>query len=364
MIKFTTTKLQEMVSKAFKGVGNNKLRPITELISLKCSAETEGKMVITTTDGDNFMYVSENPIQGENFYAVVQANQFSKLISKLTSEFVTMDVVNNCLEIESNGKYRIPVEIDHSTGQIVDYTDPVKSLDGSAMERIGTISSQDIATILRAVKPALAVTAEIPEYMNYYLGETVLGTDTNMASCYGKEITSTPVLVSAAVMEMLNVFAGDALEIYKIGNKLLFSGENFKLLGYVMPGVDDFQIDKINDYVNTEYPSKCKIPKQEMLQALDRLSLFVSDFDENEIDLAFTSDGLQLSSKQSDSVETIGYLGSENLEETQCTVYLDMLTSHIKAQTGDSIDICYGDGNSIKFVDDACQMISVICLVH
>lgn len=364
MLKFKTTKLQETVSKAFKGVGNNKIKPITELIALKCNAEVEGKLVMTTTDGDNFMYVSENPIQGEYFYAVVQANQFSKLISRLTSEDVTLDIVDNCLEIKGNGTYKIPLEIDRGTGEVVEYTDPVASLLITEENKIGEISTQDIATILRALKPALALTVEIPQYVNYYVGETVLATDTDTANCYGKALTTTPVLVSAAVMEMLNVYTEtNPLTIYKLDNKLIFKGDNFLLLGYAMPGVDDFAIDSINAYLSTAYPSKCKISKQELLQALDRLSLFVSDFDDDTIGIDFTSEGLRLSSKQSDSVETLNYLGADNLQELQCFIYLNMFMAQVKAQTGDSIDLYFGQEKSIKIVDDACNITSVVCLV-
>ena len=365
MLQFKTTKLQEMVSKAFKGVGNNKLKPITELIALKCDAESQGKLTMITTDGDNYMYVSEEPIEGEHFYAVVQANQFVKLISRLTSEEVTLNVVNNCLEVRGNGTYKIPLEIDGGTGEVVDYPDPVRSLTlFLEQDKIGDISAQDISTILRALKPSLATTVEIPQYIHYYMGETVLATDTNVASCYGKKLVSTPILVSAAVMDMLSVYSGDApLWIYKVTNRLLFWGKDFMLLGYVMPGIDEFSVDKINDYLESEYPSMCQIPKQELLQALDRLSLFVNDFDEDTIGIAFTADGLVVSSKQSDSVETIPYIKQENMVETTRAVYLFMLSAQVKAQTGDAVDLYFGEAKSIKLVDSACNITSVVCLV-
>lgn len=359
MLHIKTTKLQEMVSKAFKGVGNDKVKPITELIALKVE---DGTFTLITTDYDNFMYVSE-AVETEKFYAVVQATQFVKLISRLTSEDVTLDVVDNCLEVKGNGTYKIPVEIDAGTGEIVEYTNPLADIATTDKLHIGEITAQDISGILRALKPSLAVTVEIPQYVNYYLGETVLATDTNTASCYEKQIVDTPILVSAAVMEMLSVFSGDVLDIYKVGNKLIFEGDNFALFGYAMPGIDGYNVSAINNYLESAYPSMCQIPKQELLQALDRLSLFVSDFDEDKIGMTFTEDGLMLTSKQSDSVETVPYIKKDNLEETSCFIYLYMLTSQVKAQTGDTIDLYFGEGQSIKLVDSACKMTAVLCLV-
>ena len=360
MLQIKTTKLQEMVSKAFKGVGNDRNKPITEMIAVEVQ---DGTLTLITTDYDNFMYVHE-PVEAEDFYAVVQANQFVKLISKLTSEVTTLDASDNFLEIKGNGTYKIPMEIDAGTGKVVEYTDPLFNISFYDEDKIGEITAQDISTILRALKPSLALTVEIPQYVNYYMGETALTTDTNTASCYDKEAVTTPVLVSASVMEMLGVYTGETpITIYKKGNRLVFEGENLSLLGYAMPGIDEFHVDDINRYLKSDYPSMCQVPKQELLQALDRLSLFVKDFDEDKVGISFTEDGLVLSSKQSDSVETIKYLKKDNMVETSCFIYLYMLSSQVKAQTGDAVDLYFGEPNSIKFVDEACKVTAVLSLV-
>ena len=357
-MQIKTIKLQELVSKAVKGVGNNKLKPITELICIKVE---NNLLTLITTDYDNFMYVSED-VESEDFYAVVQANQFVKLISRLTSENTSLDVVNNCLEVRANGTYRIPVEIDANSGKIIDYTNPVADLAVSDDKKIGQIESTDVKTLIRALKPSLAVTVDIPQYVNYYVADTVLATDTNVASCYGKAITDKAVAISAPVVDMLDVYSGDApIDIYLIDNRLLFRGDHYTLLGYAMPGVESYAVDSISNYVNTEYPYKCKVVKQELLQALDRLSLFVGEFDDDTVAITFAEDGLQLSSKQSDSVETLPYIESESTDGIQRHIYLEMLRSQVKAQTGDAVTIYHGEPNSIKLVDD--KVTAVVCLV-
>ena len=310
------------------------------------------------------MYVTENVVS-DDFYAVVQANQFVRLVSKLTCDEVTLDVVNNCLEVVGNGTYKIPVEVDASTGDIVDYTNPLAKITLGTNSKIGELGIGDISTIVRALKSALSTTVEFPQYMNYYMADKVLASDTNIASCYNKAITSEPVLVSSMVMEMLTVYSSESpLSVYKINNRLVFVGEGLIVIGYAMPGINEFSVNKIDAYLGTAYPSMCKVSKADILQALDRLSLFVSDFDEDIIGVNFTSDGIVLSSKQSDSVETISYIKTDNFADIKCHMYLDMLTSQIKAQTGDTIDLYFGEPNSVKLVDDACNVVSVVCLVN
>ena len=362
MITFKTTKLQEMATKSFKGVGNNKLKPLTEMMALKLE---NGVFTLISTDSDNFLYISDKVETDKDFYAVVQANQFVKLISRLTSENVSLEVKNNCLMITGNGNYKLPVEIDVSTGKMVEYTDPFKKILTSPElnQRLGQLDTTDIATILRALKPSLAIKADIPQYVHYYLGETGLATDTNTASCYRKEISTTPVLVCPQAMDMLGVYAGDEpIVIEQNGNRLLFSGTNFLLVGYAMPGVDNFAVDAINAYVDTAYPYKCKVSKPDLIQALERLSLFVSEYDEDTVDLKFgADDGIELSSKQSDSIEIVPYIEGDKEAIYPCSIYMSMLLSQVKAQTGDTVDICFGDLKSIKLSDDA--VTTILCLV-
>ena len=165
-------------------------------------------------------------------------------------------------------------------------------------------------------------------------------------------------------MELLDVYVSDQpMTIYSIGNRLLFTGENCTIYGYSMDGISAFNVDAINAYVGKEYPSSCKLPKQEVLQLIDRLSLFVDVFDEDIVNIAFTDAGMEMSSQKSNSVESIPYIESKDLQEVTGQVYLDMLRSQIKAQTGDSIEVYFGDGKSLKLVDSASDTTSIVCLV-
>jgi len=362
MVTFKTTKLQEMTTKASKGVGNNKLKPLTELIAIKVE---DNALILLTTDGDNFLYITEQ-VDSDDFYAVVQANQFVKLISKLTSEDVSLDVVNNCLEVRGNGNYKIPVEIDATTGEIVEYPDPFKKLRDEDLDMVGALGTQDIANILRALKPSLSTTMELPQYINYYLGDTAIATDTDTVGCYHKALATTPVLVSPQAVDILGVYTSEeVLNIYKNNNRLLFCGDGFTLISYAMPGVEKYAISKIMSHVGTDYPYKSKLPKQDLVQALERLSLFVSPYDEDTVYLRFGVDGnsLQLSSKQSDSVECISYIESNTDMGFECAVYFSMLTAQVKATTGDTVEISYGASKSIKLDDTACNVTSILCLV-
>ena len=82
-----------------------------------------------------------------------------------------------------------------------------------------------------------------------------------------------------------------------------------------------------------------------------RCSLFVGTYDKNAVDLTFTNQGLQVSSKASSGIEILPYVNSENQKDFTCDVDIQMLVQEVKAISNDLIDIYYGDDSSIKFID-------------
>jgi len=360
MLKISTTKLQELISKAIKGVGNNKLIPRTTDIAIRVK---DNVLTLITSDDDNFLNIREN-IESDDFYAVVQADQFSKLVMRTTSENITLERKDSILELKGNGTYTFSLEMDENTGDVVEYPDPSQQILSIQQTTIGKIDVSTIRTILGAIKPSVAITDDIPTYTNYYFGDVVLATDTFKIGCLAKKITATPILVSAKLMELLDVYGGETpMDIYKADGRLVFHGDSCTVCGYAIEGIESFAVDSIMAYMDKEYPSKCVLPKQAVLQLLDRLSLFVGAFDDGVVDMAFTGDGLQVSSQKSDSVEILPYVDSALVEDSVGRLYLEMFRAQVKAQTGDNIQLYFGDNKSLKLVDDNINVTSIVSLV-
>ena len=78
----------------------------------------------------------------------------------------------------------------------------------------------------------------------------------------------------------------------------MFTTENVIVFGSQLDGISDYPADAIAGYLQTEFESVCKLPRSAFLAVLDRLALFVSDYDKNGIFLTFTNDGLMIMSKK------------------------------------------------------------------
>ena len=343
-MKIKTELLKSLVSKAMHGVGNNKLIPITNLMNLKVEND---KFVITTTDATNYLYVSD-VCDEDPFYVTVYAEMFAKLVSKLTCEYVSLTVTNNSLEVKGNGTYNLELPLDEE-GEFIKYPNPFKF---EEVIETGEISLSTIQTILNAVKPSLATTAEIPCYMGYYMGDEVIATDTFKIASMATKMFNIPVLMSADTLNLVSLMVDEKIK-YTIwnNNEVSFHSHDCDVHGVLMNGINDYAVTEIKNLVDKKFTSMCKLSKDTLLQLLDRLSLFVGAYDKNEINLTFTSSGLCVKSKNSSGVEIIEYLDSENLDDFVCTIDIQMLQSQVKTHSTSSVELWYGLDNAIKLVD-------------
>ena len=324
-----TEKLKEMVARSEKGVGNNKLIPLTSLMAIEVK---NNKLTLITTDATNYLYISEDKIVADDFYVVVDANTFSKLVSKMTCEDVVLEVKSGqyVLSVKGNGNYKIELPLDEN-GEPIKYPDPVATMDlSSASEKI--INKTTVQVILETVKSALAVTLENPCYTGYYVGNQVVATDTEF-------------------MDLLSVMGAEKISVNMTDTDIVCSTPDCIVCGKFMEGIDDYAIDAIMGLVNTEFSSFCSVPKSALLQLLDRLSLFVGTYDKNAVYLTFTQSGLQVSSKAANGVELIEYVSSDNFKDFTCAIDIQMFTNEVKSIQNDVIEIYYGEDNAIKMTD-------------
>jgi len=341
----TTNTLQGMVAKSMKGASCNKMIPLTSLMAIQLKDHT---LTLITTDATNYLYVRTDKIDGEDFYVVVQAEMFSKLISRLTCEKVTLELKENALTVKGNGNYSIELPLNED-GELIVYPDPLKKMEN--MEAMDDVNLSTIRLILATAKASLAETDEVPCYTGYYVGDKVVSTDTYKICGIDVRLFDEPALISPEMMDLLDLLTDEKVKVFRKGNTLVFSTPGCEVYGKTMDSIEDFQIDVISGLLDQEFGSVCKVSKDALLQLLDRLSLFVSAYDKNGIYLTFTREGLQIESKQANSTELLPYSESANFKDFTCCIDIEMFRSQVKANTGSVIEIQYGEDNAIKMTD-------------
>lgn len=342
--KIKTSTLQELVGRSVKGVGNNKLIPLTSLMSMSLE---KGILTFITTDSVNYLYIRQKA-DGEDFSVTVSADMFYKLISKLTCENVEIDLRDHCLELKGNGKYIIELPVDED-GRFISYPDPLKTFkaEGPGVE----INLTTIDLIRSSIKPSLAVTLEVPCYTGYYVGDTVIGTDTFTVASMKKKLFDTPQLISSEMIDLCGVMTEEKIHVDIVDNVVVLNSPDCSIYGTTMEGIEEYAVTEINELLETEFSSYCKVSKAELLALLDRLVLFVGSHDKNEIGLVFTKDSIEVSSKALTGVEDIRYVESENFTEFSCKLDIQTFVQAVKSIPSSVVSLYYGAENAIKFVD-------------
>lgn len=354
-LKIKTNELKEMLSKSIKGAGNNKLLPLTGLMLIQAK---NGKFTLVTTDSSNYLYVTQNIENKDDFYVVIEADKFSKLISRMTCENIVLEITEAGLKVVGNGTYIIDIPLDES-GEFIKYPDPMENL--TFTENAKQINISTIRTVLTSNKAAVATTMEIPCYTGYYVGANIITTDTFKICGVGKKLFDDAILLPPELVNLLEVCGGDKIDACVEGDAIIFGDGICCIYGKRMDGIDDFAVDAITGLLNQEFDSSCKLDKTALLAVLDRISLFVGPYDARAIRLTFTEKGLNIESKQSNGVEIIDYVAIDNFKPFTCLIDIEMLIQQIKANSADVINLQYGNDKSVKIVDgDVTQIIALV----
>jgi DNA polymerase III sliding clamp (beta) subunit (PCNA family) len=344
-LSIKTTILQEMVSRVIKGASQNKLIPLTSLMAIQLKS---GKLTLITTDASNTLYIMQDKVEGDDFYCVVPVEQFSKLVSKMSSENITLLLDNNILTINGNGIYKIELPLDEN-GETIKYPDPLNN--SIYAGELTEVNLSTIKTILGVNKAALAVTMEEPVYTGYYVGDRVVSTDTYKICGLDVKLFDTPVLIAPETMNLLDVMTAEKISIYVQDDIIKFVSDDCVVYSHKMDGIEDYAIDAISGLLNESFESSCKIRKIDLLSTLDRIALFVGVYDNKAITLTFADNQLDISSKKANGVESITYMENKNFKPYTCQINIEELIQQVKANSADNIEIQYGNEKSIKLVD-------------
>ena len=351
-LTINTALFQEMVAKAVKGAGMSNDLYITQLMSISLK---DNRLTLETTDNNNYLYVTQDKVAGDDFTVVVAVDKFSKLISKLTCENVTLEIPLakagelDRLVVKGNGKYTIELPYDEN-GELIEFPDPLATTDGNFWST-GETQLSTVKHILSTAKAALLVGKEDMCYSDYYVGNRVVSTDTYKICGINIKMFDEPKLISPQLMDLLDVMSSENIDIRYNNETVIFETPDVTVYGLVDEGISDYQIDAISGLLDEEFPSSCKIDKQELTQMLDRLSLFVDVFDKNSVYLTFTNDGLMVSSKQDSGSEIISYKESNNFKAYTCCLDIDLFKTQVKAYQDELIEMFYGKDNSIKLMN-------------
>ena len=219
-LKLKTLELQEMVSKAIKGASQNKVIPLTSLMGIKLE---QGTLTLSTTDGSNMLQIVKAKVEGEDFKVTVQADIFSKLVTKTTSNSIILELEKENLSFKGNGKYSISLPLDEE-GELIDYPE----IPYGEFEKVKAKKTQlsTVKAIINANKAALAETMEKPYLTGYYFDSGVTTTDTYKVCNTDIEVLGQNTLLPAELVNLFSIIDKEDIAVKINGDEILLETDN------------------------------------------------------------------------------------------------------------------------------------------
>jgi hypothetical protein len=194
---------------------------------------------------------------------------------------------------------------------------------------------------------------EMPCLTGYLFTEdNVISADTFNICVYKVNTFGKKILIAPIVLDILSMVTDEEITFKIDENFIEFESSNLTLFATLMEGADDYPVDSIMGLLEKDYVSKCVLPKTAILNIIDRVSLFINDNDQNGVYLTFTNSGLKIESARADGIESVPYQGSENFADYTCFASVDSLKRQISARLGESINLSYGDKDTLMFSED------------
>ena len=352
-MKIKTEELLRLTNIVSKASSNNKMIPMTQMIGIKLS---EGRLVLSATDSTNYLYMGINIDSLEAFNVCVNCEQFTKLITKFDTEFTELTLEDKTLKVLGNGEYKLEVLLDDA-GEI--YTFPTKSINFQLGQT--EIDVKKIIDVKKYGEKSLAQTFEEPSFVGYYVGEETISTDSFVMTILKDKILDEPLILRAKFIELLT-YAKDKIFLTVDGEKLFATDGEIELYSQTNCDVSDYPIQAIKSSVETTmFETKCSIKVNDLLKVLDRLSLFVTPYDENAISLDFVDNALFIKSKKKTGVEKITLHNIENFKSFSGSIDIEFLRAQLSTFETEEVDLYFGNDSFIKLVSS--NITKLVCLI-
>lgn len=327
-ITVQTQILQDLVARAFKACTLQPLLPTTTYMQVKVVG---AKLYVRSTDNVNSLTLFVETNQPD-FEMVVDAKLFASIISKITTPEISLVVEDTKVTIEGNGKYNMVYSTDVDGSKVI-FPEPVADTSGVPC----IISGQELKSILELNKACKADNKEVPCMFNYYAYSGGVITTNEFKACFNPvKLTNTPISIPANVMELVTaVVSGKGeISVYQTEKNIIFTSDDAILLAEKasQADVDKFPAENLLEVFATVAELSTNINRTELLNAVDRISLFTSAYEQDKLKVVFRQNAVDLQSQSTGTTETVNYMADAEHqlpENTENTIFVD--SKYLKA---------------------------------
>lgn len=348
-------KFQEVCKDILDAVDESVNAPETATLELLTK---ENKLLLSVTNKEYFVTVALDIDSKEELHAVISASSFLKLISKITTETISLSIINNTLIVKGNGSYKFPLIFDEES--LLKLPEIVIENVTNEFE-ISTSILQDI--FKNNTKELLKSGIKNPTQSMFYIDEQGAITYASGACVTSFTLPETvKLLLSEKLVKLFKLFTEESVTL-TIGYS--FINENItqtrirlkdskvtitSITNNDSATINSIPVKVIRNVVNSVYNNKVVFNKQLVLDALDRLSIFSKkDVVTLYTYLEFDNEQLTIYDTKKENSEKI-LLEQSNVEDKYtCILNTKDLMITLNSQKEEFVVMKFGNGRSVVF---------------
>ena len=339
---------------------------INETIELKVE---NNQFTLNVTNREYYVKVKLGISSEEEFHATVNANLFLKLISKITTDTVELKIDDTNLIVIGNGRYKIPM--------IYDGVNLLTLPEISILN--ATVNFPIKSTVLKSInkyntKQLSTGTIVNPIQKKYYIDENGAITFTSGA-CINKFSLQNKVsmLLDSKLVKLFNLFKDDIDINFTLGydsiteniiqTKVKFE-TNIVTITSILSSDDTlikkFPVSTIRDKVFEDYEYSVVINKEELIQTIDRLLLFPTNYNNRMYsNLIFEKTQVLIYDSSEENNEAIYYSNESSINDSyKAKLDLNDLKAALSSFSSQYVTMRFGNFSSIViFVGDIYYLI-------
>lgn len=297
---------------------------------------------ITVIDSLNTLTLGISNVDCENFHAVTNTKLFSSLISRLTSDRVSISRDGNNLIVEGNGNYKLDCIVENDGSEIIF----PKTLNFDFSAPSSHINRNQIKSILSQNKACKGKTRDNNQFYYYYAdNEKVYTYNVDTACANPISFVNDRIFLCPEFVECLPSVADlNGANIYLNGDAIIATSEWGTLSSVVDNSfpIESMNVPTLDTLFAKTFKNVADINKTQLLTAIDRISLFSVEFGGNNLAIRFNKDGITLKSAKNGSEEFIPFASSIETED-DFTREMDgnILKTIISSCSSELIKLCF-----------------------
>lgn len=342
--------LQSLTSKVTGKIKANKFIPLTQFIGVKVR---DGKLLLCATDGSNSICSKVGADISDDVNISVSSELFVKLVNALPPEMeVDISFSGNNLVISNNS-------IDYHIPAISDDSGFIKYPEIDVPDNLASFDFKKFSDSYNQVQNCVDAQSLYPYLSAVYVSDIMLGTNNRLlAKVDCGDLFNQPVLLPLPLCEVMMQLEGDKIEFSVDNGYLTMRDDNTIIRGKLHDGLNEYPVEGIKGLFEQSIDYFQKVNVDNLNSILDRISLFISDFEDNIMNVDIKKDKLSILSISKSGYEELKCDGSEgDIVEQKIPIDVRLFSRMLKSFVTPSVEMTFLDKQVVAKKDNT----QVIC---